>query len=80
MKLKQLLKVTAPKQRVHVKVFAYGSLYGSSVLDGMETVEDVLAQVYPQILEAKVTFVIALREEEADIEVTVLHIHVELFE
>lgn len=79
MKLKQLLKVTAPKQRVHVKVFAHGELYGSSVLDGMETVEDVLAQVYPQILEAEVTFVIALREVEADIEVTILHIHVELF-
>lgn len=78
MKLKQLLKVTNPKQRVHVQVYAYGIFYGSTVADGMNTVEDVLAQVRKDVLDAKVTFVIATTAEEAEHDFTVLHIQVEL--
>lgn len=78
MKLKQLLKVTNPKQRVHVQVYAYGVFYASTLTDGMKTVEDVLAHVRKDILDAKVTFVIATTAEEADIDFTVLHIQVEL--
>lgn len=78
MKLKQLLKVTNPKQRVHVQVYAYGIFYGSTVADGMKTAEDVLAQVRKDVLDAKVTFVIATTAEEAEHDFTVLHIQVEL--
>lgn len=78
MKLKQLLKVTDPKQRVHVQVYAYGVFYGSTVADGMDTVAEVLSNVRKDILDAKVTFVIATTAEEAEIDFTVLHIQVEL--
>ena len=78
MKLKQLLKVTDPKQRVHVQVYAYGVFYASTVVGGMKTVEDVLAHVRKDFLYAKVTFVIASTEEEDGIDFTVLHIQVEL--
>lgn len=78
MKLKQLLKVTDPKQRVHVQVYAYGVFHASTVADGMKTVEDVLARVRKDVLDAKVTFVIATTAEEAEHDFTVLHIQVEL--
>ena len=78
MKLKQLLKVTDPKQHVHVQVYAYGVFYASTVIDGMKTVEDVLAHVRKDVLDAKVTFAIATTAEEAEIDFTVLHIQVEL--
>ena len=78
MKLKQLLKVTNPKQRVHVRVYAGGVFYVSTVDDGMKTVEDVLAYIRKDVLDAKVTFVIASTEEEGDFYFTVLYIHVEL--
>lgn len=78
MKLKQLLKVTNLKQRVHVQVYAYGIFYASTLTDGMKTVEDVLKNVRKDILNAKVTFVKATTAEEADVDFTVLHIQVEL--
>lgn len=78
MKLKQLLKVTDPKQRVHVKVYAYGVFYVSTVFYGMKTAEDVLAHACKDLLDAKVTFVIATTAEEAEIDFTVLSIQVEL--
>lgn len=78
MKLKELLKVTDPKQRVHVQVYAYGVFYASSEADGMKTAEDVLAHVRKDVLGAKVTFAIATTAEEAEIVFSVLHIQVEL--
>ena len=78
MKLKQLLKVTAPKQRVRVQVYTCGVFYVSTDVDGMKTVANVLAYVRKDVLDAKVTFVIATTEKEDDIDFTVLHIHVEL--
>ena len=77
MKLKQLLKVTDPKQCVNVRVYAYGMFYSSTLFDGLKTAEDVLAHAYKDILDAKVTFVIATKVE-AGIGFIVLHIHVEL--
>ena len=78
MKLKQLLKVTDPKQLVHVQVYAYGVFYASTVVDGMKTVEDVLARASKDVLGAKVAFAIATTAVEGEFDIAVLHIQVEL--
>ena len=78
MKLKQILKVTDPKQRVHVEVYAYGIFYASTVADGMETVGDVIERARKDVLDAKVTFVLASTLNGGNNEFTVLHIQVEL--
>ena len=78
MKLKQILKVTNPEQRVHVQVYAYGVFYASTLTDGMKTAKEVLDGVRKDILDAKVTFVIATTAEEGENDFAVLHIQVEL--
>lgn len=78
MKLKQLLSVIDPLQRVDVQVFAYGVFCTSSRADELITAEDVLAQARKCVLDAKVTFVLIVREEEDHIDFDVLHIQVEL--
>ena len=78
MKLKQLLKVTDPKQRVNVQAYAYGFFYGSTVVDGLKTAEDVLKNAYKDILSAEVTYLKSTMVEESDIYFSVLLIQVEL--
>ena len=78
MKLKELLKVTDPKQRVNVQVYEYGIYSASTANAGMKTTEDVLTQVRKDVLDAKVTFVITTTAEEAGIDFTVLRIRVEI--
>ena len=78
MKLKQLLKVTDPNQRVHVEVYAFGIFYASTVVDGMQI--ETLLHIRKDILDARVTFVLATTMKEDNSEFTVLHIQVELCE
>ena len=78
MKLKQLLKVTDPKQRVNVQVYAYGFFYGSTVVNGLKTAEDVLKNAYKDILSAEVTNLIPTMAEESGSYFSDLLIQVEL--